>query len=71
MSSAEKPLVSSQIAKPFPDTAQPTPHPEDSQAILRSDDPQDLARVRESGGPEGPDPTRFGDWEKAGRCIDF
>ncbi|MBT8096469.1 MAG: DUF1674 domain-containing protein [Woeseia sp.] len=25
----------------------------------------------EIGGREGPDPTRFGDWEKAGRCIDF
>lgn len=22
-------------------------------------------------GPKGPEPTRFGDWEKAGRCIDF
>lgn len=27
--------------------------------------------VREIGGPPGPEPTRFGDWEKAGRCIDF
>lgn len=26
---------------------------------------------RELGGPPGPDPTRYGDWEKAGRCIDF
>jgi hypothetical protein len=25
----------------------------------------------EIGGPQGPDPTRFGDWEKLGRCIDF
>jgi hypothetical protein len=25
----------------------------------------------EIGGPEGPEPTRFGDWEKAGRCSDF
>jgi len=25
----------------------------------------------ETGGPEGPEPTRFGDWEKKGRCIDF
>jgi hypothetical protein len=25
----------------------------------------------ESGGPQGPEPTRFGDWEKNGRCIDF
>lgn len=26
---------------------------------------------REIGGREGPEPTRFGDWERAGRCIDF
>jgi len=25
----------------------------------------------EVGGPEGPEPTRYGDWEKKGRCIDF
>ena len=23
------------------------------------------------GGPDGPDPTRFGDWSVNGRCIDF
>jgi homeobox protein ESX1 len=28
-------------------------------------------RTRELGGPAGPEPTRFGDWEKNGRCIDF
>ena len=27
--------------------------------------------VTEIGGPSGPEPTRFGDWEKNGRCIDF
>ena len=26
---------------------------------------------REHGGREGPEPTRYGDWEKNGRCIDF
>jgi len=25
----------------------------------------------EIGGPEGPEPTRYGDWERKGRCIDF
>ena len=25
----------------------------------------------ENGGPKGPEPTRYGDWEKKGRCIDF
>lgn len=27
--------------------------------------------TREIGGPKGPEPTRYGDWERAGRCIDF
>lgn len=26
---------------------------------------------REIGGREGPEPTRYGDWEKNGRCVDF
>lgn len=25
----------------------------------------------ELGGPKGPEPTRFGDWEVNGRCSDF
>jgi len=25
----------------------------------------------EIGGQKGPEPTRYGDWEKAGRCTDF
>ena len=28
-------------------------------------------RPREIGGRKGPEPTRFGDWEKDGRGIDF
>jgi len=27
--------------------------------------------VSEIGGRKGPEPTRFGDWELRGRCIDF
>jgi hypothetical protein len=27
--------------------------------------------VTEIGGPKGPEPTRYGDWEKGGRCTDF
>ena len=29
------------------------------------------ADSEESGGPQGPDPTRYGDWERKGRCVDF
>ena len=27
--------------------------------------------AREIGGPKGPEPTRYGDWEVGGRCTDF
>ena len=33
--------------------------------------PAEAARPKEIGGRGGLDPTRYGDWEKAGRCIDF
>ena len=26
---------------------------------------------KEIGGPKGPEPTRYGDWERDGRCVDF
>ncbi|HZU89909.1 MAG TPA: DUF1674 domain-containing protein [Stellaceae bacterium] len=31
----------------------------------------DKAPPREIGGPKGPEPTRYGDWEYNGRCTDF
>lgn len=31
--------------------------------------PADLAP--ENGGPRGPEPTRYGDWEKKGLAVDF
>jgi hypothetical protein len=40
--------------------------PADGDAATKS--PQPAAEI---GGPQGPEPTRFGDWEKAGRCSDF
>jgi hypothetical protein len=41
-----------------------------------ADPPEDLPddrpkRPREIGGPKGPEPTRYGDWEVGGRCTDF
>lgn len=29
------------------------------------------ARAKELGGPRGPEPTRYGDWEKKGITYDF
>jgi hypothetical protein len=47
----------------------------DEKAASRRREPQDHGpskpTVPEVGGPKGPEPTRYGDWEKGGRCIDF
>ncbi len=47
--------------------AKPEPHPH--QPAQKPTEPP--ARPREIGGPTGPEPTRYGDWEINGRCIDF
>ncbi|MCC7411226.1 MAG: DUF1674 domain-containing protein [Gammaproteobacteria bacterium] len=46
-----------QAPEPAPPPASPTP--------------ASAAPAREIGGPQGPEPTRYGDWERKGRCIDF
>ncbi len=33
--------------------------------------PPEATRPEEFGGPEGPEPTRYGDWERKGICYDF
>lgn len=46
-------------------------------SVDQAGDPGDAQRAetgvaaREIGGRKGPDPVRYGDWEKNGRCIDF
>lgn len=39
--------------------------PQDSKPEAAVDPPVEI------GGRDGPEPTRYGDWEKNGRCIDF
>lgn len=29
------------------------------------------SRPKELGGPKGEEPTRYGDWERGGRAVDF
>ena len=46
--------------------------PESAPDAEANDTSSDQAtRPKEIGGRGGLDPTRYGDWEKAGRCIDF
>jgi len=49
---------------------------EPSKPAADNDDEQPRANdegklAEEFGGPKGKEPTRYGDWEKNGRCIDF
>ncbi|WP_235200542.1 DUF1674 domain-containing protein [Polycyclovorans algicola] len=47
----------------------PTPAPSPAVKVWNPDAEN---KVREIGGRQnGLDPTRYGDWEKNGRCIDF
>jgi hypothetical protein len=54
-----------------------TPNNEDPPVMIlaKSEAPETrsppAAPAREVGGRQGPDPTRYGDWELKGRCIDF
>lgn len=48
---------------------QPLPKPE--AGLEPAAVPAPAAVAREVGGRDGPEPTRFGDWELRGRCIDF
>jgi hypothetical protein len=55
-----------------PDTASPSadrakPAPADTAAPVAPDG----GKTAEIGGRKGPEPTRYGDWEKEGRCVDF
>ena len=56
------------IGQTPPETSQETPENPAPDAVPATPaQPQ----PREIGGRPGPEPTRYGDWEKDGRCIDF
>jgi len=48
--------------------AQENTHKSKDKAVKPS--PEDKQPL-EVGGPKGPEPTRYGDWERRGRCVDF
>ena len=41
------------------------------EAAERRAEAEAAARAEELGGPKGPEPTRFGDWERKGIAVDF
>jgi len=56
------------------DTKHPTPNNVTKLPVASPKQPAETAvetTVEEIGGPKGPEPTRYGDWEQGGRCSDF
>jgi hypothetical protein len=56
------------------DTKLPTPADTTKEPVVSPKQPVETAAnatVAEIGGPSGPEPTRYGDWESGGRCSDF
>jgi hypothetical protein len=53
------------------DAGEPRPQHENNPSQRERQAPSGAEAAEEVGGPAGPEPTRYGDWERKGRCIDF
>ena len=53
------------------ETKPATPAPKPETAAEAAPKPAAPPMPKEIGGPTGPEPTRFGDWERKGRVSDF
>lgn len=60
-----------------PQTPAATPKPSGGNPPAETQKPRmqppksETEKPEEIGGPEGSEPTRYGDWERKGRCVDF
>lgn len=68
MSAQEKTLPSPQ---PSPPTGEGAGNTSPAGGEVARSAGEGASLPKEIGGRDGPEPTRFGDWEKSGRCIDF
>lgn len=75
----DKPKINSQEPKPLSTGESAGAQAPIDQSIARPEPPAKAANTpdtplpaaKEIGGQKGPEPTRYGDWEKNGRCTDF
>ncbi len=70
MSEPKRPDPTTSTTEPGAERAQ-RPDGEPSDAPTPAERPSKGQPAGERGGPKGPEPTRYGDWEKNGRCFDF
>ncbi len=64
------PRQAAQVASPAP-TPRPTPTGKPTGKPTGEPPTGNIGRPKEIGGPSGPEPTRYGDWERNGICVDF
>lgn len=68
------PMADDEIAKSEAERRKNLP-PAAIRALEEADDRRRQARkkalAKEIGGPKGEEPTRYGDWERKGRAVDF
>jgi hypothetical protein len=62
-------MIGESTPEPVPDAPQAPEAP--ASGVTADVARPDVAMPTEIGGRDGPEPTRYGDWEKNGRCIDF
>ena len=53
------------------DSEAPEPQPDGENRTDPAERSDGASKSGESGGPKGLEPTRYGDWERNGRCTDF
>ena len=77
MSSQDIPADLNDTPEPAPETAPKVLTPAAQRALAEAAERRALAEAEakaletEDGGPTGPEPTRFGDWERKGIAVDF
>jgi len=73
----EKPAAKFTARQPKPRAAAVDPlaetpkDPAQAPAQAKQAEKKAAGKPKEVGGPSGPEPTRYGDWERKGICVDF
>ena len=57
--------------RPMTDTQKPTAEAEKPDPATKPALPTPPKKIEEIGGPPGPEPTRYGDWQFNGKVTDF
>ncbi len=68
-----RPLRGARPKEPAPAAVEPgkTDKADKTTEPGKTGQPGAIGKAKETGGPSDPEPTRYGDWERKGICVDF